>query len=92
MVTKAVLIHDAIVTHPRQLESNFERATWCVALHRVFATMDSAAIAQQIMDARDLAAAGQPTSALVYFAALLPQLARCARALLRVSVAAPEAP
>ena len=38
--------------------------------------MDGAAIAQQIMDARDLAAAGQPTSALVYFEALLPQLLR----------------
>jgi hypothetical protein len=40
--------------------------------------MDGAAIAQQIMDARDLAASGQPTSALVYFEALLPQLVRCA--------------
>jgi molybdopterin biosynthesis enzyme len=38
--------------------------------------MDGGAIAQQIMDARDLAASGQPTSALVYFEALLPQLVR----------------
>ncbi|KAI8464204.1 MAG: P-loop containing nucleoside triphosphate hydrolase protein [Monoraphidium minutum] len=42
--------------------------------------MDGAAIAQQVMDARDLAAAGQPTSALVYFEALLPQLVRLAGA------------
>eukprot|EP00775_Hariotina_reticulata_P014321 gene14321-47_t len=33
-------------------------------------------IAQQIADARDLAACGQPTSALVYFEALIPQLSR----------------
>ena len=38
--------------------------------------MDSAAIAQQINDARDLAAAGHPSSALVYYEALLPQLSR----------------
>lgn len=38
--------------------------------------MDGAAIAQQIMDARDLAATGQPSSALVYMEALLPQLVR----------------
>eukprot|EP00878_Enallax_costatus_P033944 GHUV01037534.1.p1 GENE.GHUV01037534.1~~GHUV01037534.1.p1 ORF type:complete len:340 (+),score=102.62 GHUV01037534.1:669-1688(+) len=35
-----------------------------------------ASIAQQIADARELAACGQPTSALVYFEALLPQLTR----------------
>jgi hypothetical protein len=36
-----------------------------------------ASIAQQIADARDLAACGQPTSALVYFEALIPQLSKC---------------
>jgi hypothetical protein len=36
-----------------------------------------ASIAQQITDARELAACGQPTSALVYFEALIPQLTRC---------------
>jgi hypothetical protein len=35
-----------------------------------------ASIAQQIADARDLAACGQPTSALVYFEALIPQLSK----------------
>ncbi|KAF8063864.1 AAA1 [Scenedesmus sp. PABB004] len=35
-----------------------------------------ASFAQQIADARELAACGQPTSALVYFEALLPQLSR----------------
>lgn len=33
-------------------------------------------IAQQIADARDLAACGQPTSALVYFETLIPQLSK----------------
>ena len=36
-----------------------------------------AALAQQIADARELAAAGQPANALVYFETLLPQLTRC---------------
>jgi hypothetical protein len=36
-----------------------------------------ASIAQQITDARDLAACGQPASALVYFEALIPQMTRC---------------
>lgn len=37
--------------------------------------MDSS-IAQQIVDARELAACGQPASALVYFEALIPQLTK----------------
>ena len=51
--------------------------------------MDGAAIAQQIMDARDLAATGQETSALVYFEALLPQLVRRARSVVTAYLEAP---
>lgn len=35
-----------------------------------------ASIAQQIVDARDLAACGQPTCALVYYEALIPHLSK----------------
>ena len=35
-------------------------------------------IAQQIADARTLAAGGQPSSAVVYYETLLPQLTKCA--------------
>ncbi len=41
--------------------------------------MDCSAIGQQIVDARNFAAMGQPSSALVYYEALLPPLARQAR-------------
>jgi hypothetical protein len=36
-------------------------------------------IAQQIADARTLAAGGQPSSAVVYYETLLPQLSKCAQ-------------